>query len=189
MGNTIPGSVPLAKISPSLANPHAVHYRISKSQSCLGISPAPDLKGGLAFIKAFIAKQSELDTLFLIDSSLYGPTYLTFQTPWMKERLHDAVNSWHNFSMETHLTGRHGYVTDGDHSYFLEGTLNVTCAYDLIMLAWLPVLYTWILRLDTVHHRLHFQTIAKQVTGYTEHNNIPFDKKFLLQVYQTLASK
>ncbi|KAF8150339.1 hypothetical protein BJ912DRAFT_938259 [Pholiota molesta] len=51
------------------------------------------------------------------------------------------------------------------------------------MLAWLPVLYTWILHLDTVHHHPHFQTIAKQVTEYTEHNNIPFDKKFLLQVF------
>ncbi|KAK7689276.1 hypothetical protein QCA50_007967 [Cerrena zonata] len=34
-------------------------------------------------------------------------------------------------------------LPDGDHSYFREGTLLTTCAFNSVLMAWVPVLYTW----------------------------------------------
>ena len=147
-GDTGPGSVPLGEISSVLANPRAARYQVSKSKRRQGLTEYYPTKGIPSFLGSFTSVQEKLKKPFIIDSSIHGPTYLTFQTPFMKRMLEECVDDWSDPSSD----GRHGLVTDGDHSYFKEGVLNVSCAFNSVLSAWVPVLYTWILKLDVAHH-------------------------------------
>ena len=106
--------------------------------------------------------QTELGEHCIIRSSFNGPTFFCFQTPFMQTVLSESVNFWlDNGDAVTH--DRNGFVTDGDHSFFREGNLLATCAFSTVLNAWCPVLYTWISRLDTNHHRPHFHELFKLV--------------------------
>jgi hypothetical protein len=82
-GETGPGSLPLADISPGLANPRAA---IGKSQDRLGIA-ASSLKGGLATISVIGDLQKCLPTPFIRASSL-------------QSRLHQSSNSVHGWDYQ-----------------------------------------------------------------------------------------
>ncbi len=181
-GSTAPGSVPLSKISGILSNPQAARYQISQSQARLGIATAASSKGGLSVLKSLYDLQSELGEPFIIDSSVHGPSFLMLQTPFMKTILCEAIQAWKDSPGDGPSMGRRGFVTDGDHSYFREGVLNITCVFSLVTLSWIPVLYTWILRQDITHHRPHFRHISKSVVEYTMHRKISFESKYLLHV-------
>lgn len=178
-GDTGPGSVPLADISPTLANPRSARYQMAQSQARLGIAPASPVKGGLAVLHSFGALQKKLKTPFMIDSSIHGPIYVMVQTPFMDKLIKDAVEDWIE---ETHTgseDARHGFVTDGDHSFFRDGVLLATCVFSKVLNCWAPVLYTWIDGLDIAHHRPHFQTTFRAVAKYS---GSQFERKFLLHV-------
>ncbi|KAF8169648.1 hypothetical protein BJ912DRAFT_861971, partial [Pholiota molesta] len=187
-GNTVPGSVPLPDISATLANPQAARYRLSQSQVRLGISNPTSTKGGISVFKMMYQLSSELGDPFIIDSSLHGPSFIMFQTPFMKSVLVDSINSWNNDSNGA-STGRHGFVTDGDHSFFREGVLNMTCVFNSVMGAWIPVLYTWILRQDIAHHRPHFRRISQTVIEHIQLHDMPFEGKYLLHVFDFSAAQ
>ena len=86
----------------------------------------------------------ELKQPFLVNSSIHGPIFLTFQTSLMKDFLEEAITSWVTDISEGLEVGRHGFVTDRDHSFFQQGVLVVSCVFNSVLSAWSPVLYTWI---------------------------------------------
>lgn len=139
-------------------------------------------KSRLAILKALYNLQAELANPFIIDSSIHGPVYIMFQTSFMKTIMQESIQSWSDNIEDSPAVGRRGFVTDGDHSFFREGVLNITCVFSPTMLSWIPVLYTWILRQDTGHHRPHFRSICQSVAEYIKLNNIPFEPKYLLHV-------
>jgi hypothetical protein len=119
-GDTGPGSVPFPNISPSLANPNAARYALGQSQAQLGMG-VPAAKGGLALMGSFADLQKRLPTRFIVDSSLTGPVYITFQTEFMDKIIQECVESWLLDLADGPSAGRHGIVVDGDHSFFRVG--------------------------------------------------------------------
>lgn len=152
-------------------------------------------KGGFGFIKALSDFQEGLESpKFYLESSVSGPYYIMLQTEFMFNMLIESINSWDSDiraegSMQTtsYHTGRHGMVTDGDHSFFRDGILNLTSVFSTTMNQWVPVLYTWAHKLDTDHHRPHFCRLHLIITDYCQENNIIFRKEFLTQVCCTVS--
>ncbi|KAJ7431676.1 hypothetical protein FB451DRAFT_1381426 [Mycena latifolia] len=178
-GDPGPGSVPLADISPALANPRSARYHVSQSQARVGIPSAASSKGGLAFFQAFTALREKLTTPFIVDSSLNGPVYISFQTPFMEGLIKEAVDAWIADFAEGPEAGRHGFVTDGDMSFFRHGQLLASCVFNGGFWKWAPVLYTWIDQQDTAHHRAHFRRLFQSVIKYAGKR---FDRQLLLNV-------
>ncbi|KAJ7179791.1 hypothetical protein C8R46DRAFT_887044 [Mycena filopes] len=177
-GDRGPGSVPLADISATLAAPRAARYQIEQSQTRLGINTG-STKGGLAFMSAFGDLNRRFSTPFIVDSSLNGPVYITLQTPFMDEIIREAVESWINDLAEGPTSSRHGFVLDGDHSYFRQGPLLASCAFSTTSHEWTPILYSWINGVDTAHHRPHFAHIFKSII---KHAGDRFTRNMLLCV-------
>ena len=73
--------------------------------------------------------------------------------------IQESVEDWIAQDLSGPDAGRHGFVTDGDQSFFRQGTLLTTCAFSTTVNMWLPVLYSWIDGLDTEHHRPHFRSL------------------------------
>ncbi|KAK7051728.1 hypothetical protein R3P38DRAFT_3255060 [Favolaschia claudopus] len=177
-GDINPGSIPLADISPALANPKAARYALGKSQARLGITSS-SVKGGLASISAIGDLQNRLPTPFIIASSLANPTHITLQTPFMDNIIRECVESWILDLATGPTVGRHGLVVDGDLSFFQLGTLLATCAFSMTSYDWIPVLYSWINHQDTAHHRQHFAHLFRAII---KHAGPRFDRKMLLCV-------
>ena len=177
-GDTGPGSKPLPMISEMLANPRVARYQVEKSQARLGIHASP-AKGGLSVLHSLGQLVKRLREPFIIDSSLSGPIFFTLQTPFMQRLIGDAIEAWIEDDGDGPDAGRHGFVTDGDHSFFRQGTLLATCVFSNVLNAWAPVLYSWIDSMDTEHHRPHFRHIFRAVVS---HAGPRFEKKFLLHV-------
>ncbi|KAF8217308.1 hypothetical protein K438DRAFT_2082802 [Mycena galopus ATCC 62051] len=165
-GDTGPGSVPLADISPALANARSARYHMSQSQARIGLPPSTSAKGGLAFFKSLSALRTKLSTTFIVDSSLNGPAYISFQTPFMDSLIKEAVEAWIADFAEGPEAGRHGFVTDGDMTFFRHGPLLASCVFSGGFTKWVPVLYTWIDQQDTAHHRAHFRCLFHSVIKY-----------------------
>ncbi|KAJ6465938.1 hypothetical protein C8R47DRAFT_45502 [Mycena vitilis] len=178
-GDSGPGSVPLADISPALANPRSARYHVSQSQERIGIPSSTSAKGGLAFFQSFSALRKKIDIPFIVDSSLSGPAFISFQTPFMESLIKDAVEAWIVDFAEGPEAGRHGFVTDGDMSFFRHGPLLASCVFSGGFLKWAPVLYTWIEQQDTAHHRTHFRCLFKSVIKYA---GARFHRELLLNV-------
>ncbi|KAG2004428.1 hypothetical protein CC2G_015288 [Coprinopsis cinerea AmutBmut pab1-1] len=104
-----------------------------------------------------------------------------FQNRFMRCVLADAVVSWDKDAPE--LVGQHGGVTDGNHSFFRNGTLVATAVYDTIIQTWVPVLYTWVHKLDTEHHLPHFRKIAHQIVDICQEKGLELKDEFLLHVF------
>jgi len=184
-GDLGPGSVPLAKISPSLANARSARYAVEKSCESLGINPRTQ-KGGGSLLRGFSELSRELSTPFLLDSSLSGPVFILLGTPFMSLLMKEAVDDWITDAKEGPSVGRHGLVTDVDHSYFRQGNLLAPCAWSHVMEAWVPVLFCWVDRLNAEHHRPHFRRLFNDIV---EHSGTKFDKKFLTHVCSRLRSR
>lgn len=181
-GDTGPGSVPLSDISPLLANPRKARYEVAQSQARLGLAVSTTLKGGATFFNSLISLKDKFKTEFLVDSSIHGPVYLTFQTPFMKRILEESISAWDNDAQEGPHAARHGLVTDGDHSFFTDGILNLTCVFSHVLTAWVPVLYTWALRQDVDHNFPHFNHTSQQIVKYLRSEKKSFNPKYLLHV-------
>lgn len=178
-GDTGPGSVPLAEISATLANPRSARYQLAQSQGRLGVGPSSPVKGGLAVMRSFGDLQKKFKTAFMVDSSIHGPVYVMMQTSWMDQIIKEAVEDWIDESQTGSPDARHGFVTDGDHSFFRSGVLLATCVFSKILKSWVPVLYTWIDGLDIAHHRPHFRSLNQAVSKYAGRK---FEPKFLTHV-------
>ncbi|KAJ7216099.1 hypothetical protein GGX14DRAFT_607331 [Mycena pura] len=177
-GDLGPGSVPLPDISPALAAPGTARYQLGQSQARLGINTG-SMNGGLALMGAFADLNARISTPFIVASNLSGPVYITMQTPFMDGIIGEAVESWIADLAEGPTASRHGFVIDGDHSFFRKGPLLATCAFSITSREWTPVLYTWINGLDTAHHRPHFAHIFQSII---KHAGARFTRELLLFV-------
>ncbi len=178
-GSGLPGSVPLVDINPSLSNPRAARYVVNKSMSRLGLQPSATAKGGLALLHDLGALPGKLGGRFIVESSFSGPTYFSIQTPFMETIIEESVEDWIAQDMSGPDAGRHGFVTDGDQSFFRQGTLLTTCAFSTTLNKWVPVLYTWIDGLDTEHHRPHFRRLNQSIVQCA---GVDFHEKLLTAV-------
>ncbi|KAF8512886.1 hypothetical protein JB92DRAFT_3116745 [Gautieria morchelliformis] len=177
-GDTTPGSVPLANISPILSDPRKARYQRTQSQTHLELAPSPT-KGGLPFLNTFGKLHEQRSTRFLLDSAFHHPTYVVVQTPWMQQCvLAEAVDDWIN-TPSGEGDARHRFVTDGDHSFFKSGVLLATCAFSRTLETWAPTMYTWIQSQDIAHHQPHFKQMFHQVVDAAGQR---FDAKLLLNV-------
>ncbi len=178
-GDAAPGSVPLAQINPRLADPRSARYEVSKSQTRLGLQPAATAKGGLAVLHDLGALTSKHGVRFIVESSFSGPTYFVLQTPFMVSIIEESVRDWVLQDMSGPDAGRHGFVTDGDQSFFRQGTLLATCAFSTTLAQWVPVLYSWVDGLDTDHHRPHFRRLNQAILRAA---GTDFEAKYLTAV-------
>ncbi|KAH6888889.1 hypothetical protein BKA70DRAFT_1442729 [Coprinopsis sp. MPI-PUGE-AT-0042] len=151
-------SLPLSTINPALVNPRKTRYAVAQSKDRLNIatSTSSKLTGGFEFLKALKQLKSELGEPFIVSAHLQGPTFMVFQTMFMWKMAEQSVADW--VSMDDRVRHQHGFVTDGSHSFFRQGSgiLLATCVFSAELRAWVPVLYTWIEGLDAEHHRPHF---------------------------------
>ncbi|KAF8061718.1 hypothetical protein FPV67DRAFT_293744 [Lyophyllum atratum] len=177
-GDTGPGSVPLHAISPLLTDPRKARYQVGKSRERLGINLATN-KGGFSTIHTLGSLNKELEVPFMVESQFHGPTYICLQTPFMEQIVKEAVESWIEDERDGPSASRHGFVTEGDHSYFQHGVLLVSCSFSAVLNMWVPVLYTWIDGQDINHHRPHFRRLFASVVKYA---GSEFESKFLLHV-------
>ncbi|KAF9552183.1 hypothetical protein CPC08DRAFT_728802 [Agrocybe pediades] len=184
-GDSLTRATPLGEIAPALSNPRKARYEVEKSRTRLGLDGGRINKGLTGFLGSIMHFEERLPKPFVIDSRIHGPTYLAFQTPFMRQILEESVDSWKDSSDGPH----HGLVTDGDHTYFKEGVLNVTCAFSNVLCAWVPVLYTWIYKLDISHHRPHFRHISQTIVQYTKEKKISLEPKYLLHVTDFSAAQ
>lgn len=138
-------------------------------------------KGGFATIKSLTQLTKKLDPLepFMVQSSMANLGYFTLQTRWMRDVVTESVLDWIENSSSGPEVGRHGFVTDGDHSYFREGTLLTTCAFNSVLMAWAPVALHLGSSSDTEHHRPHFRYLNRNIV---EAAGDKFNSKFLLNV-------
>ncbi|KAK6974106.1 hypothetical protein R3P38DRAFT_3335892 [Favolaschia claudopus] len=166
-GDINPGLIPLADISPTLANPKSARYAVGKSQARLGIT-SHSAKGGLASIGAIGDLEERLPTPFIIASSLAKPTHITFQTPVMDEIIGEMVDSW----LRDYSAG----PTAGHLSFFQLGTLLATCAYSMMSNEW---------TVDAAHHRPHFAHLFKAII---KHAGARFERKLLLSVNAIIST-
>ncbi|KAL6306659.1 hypothetical protein BKA93DRAFT_823858 [Sparassis latifolia] len=131
-GDTAPGSIPLAEISPVLANPRTARYEKSKSQARLGLLPAAS-KGAFGVLHSLGSLNEKLKEEFIINSSFTGPTFFVMQTVFMKQIITDSMEDWILLAASRPDAGRHGLVTDADQSFFRNGHLIVTCAFSTVL--------------------------------------------------------
>jgi len=107
-----------------------------------------------------------------------------FQMPFMRRSLEESVDFWNSEPSEDsdRAAAQRGLVTDGDMSYFRGGVLLCTCVFNPVMQAWVPALYTWILKQDAEHHRPHFRLISQQIVSYVQSQKMQFQDHYLLHV-------
>ncbi|KAF9547410.1 hypothetical protein CPC08DRAFT_648784, partial [Agrocybe pediades] len=184
-GDTVQGSIPIGRIAPSLADPRIARYQVEKSRNRLGLEGPRAGKGLVGLLGSVSDLNERFPTPFMIDSAFHGPTYIVFRTPFMLRMLQECVNSWG----DTTEVARHGMVTDGDHTFFKDGVLNVTCVFSNVLSAWTPVLYTWILGLDTEHHRPHFHHISREIAKHAVGKGIKLEPKLFLHVTDFSAAQ
>ncbi|KAF9540762.1 hypothetical protein CPC08DRAFT_770741 [Agrocybe pediades] len=182
-GDGAPGSVPLAKISQKLANPRAARHQIAQSKVRLGISGTTASSGGISFLNSIASFQEELNSWFIIRSSMYDPCFIMLQLTFMKDMLIGSVTAWNNERGEGIHRARHGMITDGDHTFFRKGVLLTTTVFSSAMAAWVPILYTLIFKQDIAHHRPHFKEISQAIVEFIQKQGFAFETKYLLHVF------
>ena len=163
-GNGLPGSMPLGAITPSLTNPAKASYEVEKSKIRQGLR-GTSAKNAFALFPGIEELKKKVDGQFFIGSGLIDPGFISIQTGFMYEVLRSAIADWTIGVPEPvgAVASRHGFVTDGDHTYFKFGTLITTCVFDVTMNAWAPVLYTWLHHLDKDHYRAHFRHLNQAI--------------------------
>ncbi|KAF6751582.1 hypothetical protein DFP72DRAFT_850700 [Ephemerocybe angulata] len=180
-GDLNPGSVPLPDIAPMVASPSIARYFVAKSQACTGMTnTAQKASTGGATIKQMIGLNKELGETFLIFSQLHGQGMFMFRTEFMNTVLEATVDEWVAVDMD--IRSRHGFVTDGNHSFFKDGVLLSTCAFSQTLKACVPVLFTLIFGEDTAHHHPHFQHLFDGVMVKIHRDRLEFKKEYLLNV-------
>lgn len=181
-GGDAPGSEPLTKISKALHDQSRVRYQVDQAQKVLGYGSGT-VSGGFNFLQKLFELNSKLGEPFIVDSGFHDICFIQFQTPFMEEAIKRTVDEW--LEMDPQKDAKHGFVTDGNHSFFKAGVLLTTSIFDITTLAWIPVLYTWILNPDEKHHLPHFQRINAAIIQRLKELGIPIDPKFLLNVSYT----
>lgn len=162
-GDMAPGSVPLPSITPALADPHRARYQVQKGRSRLGLHPSSVTTATTSVLQSLASLNKELGSTFLVDSGFVDRAYVVMQTPFMKRLVGEAVEDWLTNSADGPDAGRHGFMTDGDHTFFSHGVLLVTAGFSRYTASWQPLLYTWISGLGTDDHCPHFHHLNSSI--------------------------
>ncbi len=178
-GDIGPGSVPLADIAPKLSDPRSSRYHVTQAKAELGIVSTSKSSSGS--LRHWLELQKNFDDPFMIDSGIHDSTvYLVLQTPFMKEMLQSSIDLlFEDMNIDDPAESRHGSITDGDHTFFRTANLLATCVFNTNLIAWVPVLYTYMGGLNTEHHRPHFRHLFQQIHDYTGDR---FDRRMLIHV-------
>lgn len=115
-----------------------------------------------------------------------NPTHFTLHNRWMRDMLADSVHDWIKNSSSGHDVGLHGLVIDKNYSFFCEGTLLTTYAFNSALVEWAPVLYTWIAHPDTEHYRPHIRYLNQNII---EAADCKFDPKLLSNVCLSIQTE
>jgi hypothetical protein len=177
-GNLTEGSIPLSEISAVMAN-------MDKARRELGLDGArksTQMTGGLVMVKEFIGLKEELGEKYIIDSQLHDSLgVFVLHSPFMEKVLKASVDDW--YSSEDGLDGWHGFVTDGNHSFFQDGAFLVTsCVFNQAMKKWVPIQYTILFGQDTNHYCSHFKHIFSAVMEKVKADGIMWLKEYGLNV-------
>ncbi|KAJ7763992.1 hypothetical protein DFH07DRAFT_939194 [Mycena maculata] len=156
-----PTQVPLGAINPILSGSRKARTEVENSKARQGIiQPAATRNSGFQLLEALASLQESFETPWIVKSNLMDGGFIVMQTPFMREvLLQDQIRSWHEEVLVAE-SGRHGVVTDGCHDFFKQGVLLISLVFSQVMLRWSPVLYTWIGKLDTAHHKAHFDQLV-----------------------------
>ncbi|KAJ3719480.1 hypothetical protein C8R42DRAFT_739374 [Lentinula raphanica] len=128
-GDIGPGSIPLPHIAPKLASARAARYEVNQAKANLGVTTSSALsKSSAGALHSWKELEAKLDEKFLIDSWLHGSViYVVMQTAFMRQMLEESVDMWfQNYNKDDTEWGRHGCVTDGDHTFFRFANLLAT---------------------------------------------------------------
>lgn len=183
-GGGAPGSEPLTKISPAFHDQSRVRHQKRRAEQQLGYSSG-GVSGGFSFLQKLFNLNSSLGETFIVDSGFHDTCFVQFQTKFMEEAIKRTVDDW--LEMDPRKEAKHGFVTDGNHSFFKTGVLLTTCIFDITTLMWIPVLYTWILNPDEAHHLPHFRRINEIIIQRLKELGLPIDPKFLLNVSLSIS--
>ncbi|KIP01665.1 hypothetical protein PHLGIDRAFT_38881, partial [Phlebiopsis gigantea 11061_1 CR5-6] len=178
-GSIVPGSVPLGEVHPTLNNPRVARYHVQKAQERLGLSSNKKVVG-FSMFEAVEKLEQDVGESFVVASGLVRPSFCCIQTAFMRLVLDEAINDWLQSPLDGPLASRHGFITDGDHTYFNKGILLATCVFNSRCLRWVPILHTWLLKQDTLHHQVHFKQLNASVVAAAGER---FDPKMLTGVF------
>ncbi|KAH9891606.1 hypothetical protein C8Q73DRAFT_782313 [Cubamyces lactineus] len=184
-GDSAPGSVPLAVISPALSDPQRARYQVNKGRERLDLRQTAS-KGGGPLLHALGDLNKTFGSPFLVDSGFVDRAYFVMQSPFMRLIINEAVDDWLDPIRPGPEDSRHGVVTDGDHTFFRDGLLMTSCAFSTTLSAWVPVLYSWIDGQSAEDHRLHFRQLNKAIM---ECAGDRFDSKLLASVMDFSAAQ
>ncbi|KAI9338206.1 hypothetical protein BDR26DRAFT_935326 [Obelidium mucronatum] len=143
---TLNGAQKIQDIHESYANVGAVaHYRKIALLSLPYSHVESSLFSSLKYLQQIFPN-------CIVSSSLHSDDmHISAATPWMKDlfvnqiRLSEVDNG--------------NCLSDVTYSFFNDGYLLSSVVYDVISHRWVPVLYTFIYRLDQKHHRAHFKVL------------------------------
>lgn len=184
-GDAMADSVPLAVISPALADPHRARYHVNKGRSRLDLRQSAS-KGGGTILHALAQLNKEFGVTFLVNSGFTDRAFVVMQSTFMrqniKENIDDCLDSTRSPGP---ADSRHGNISDTDHSYFREGLLMTSCAFNPTMNAWAPAVYSWIDGQGTDDHRVHFRQLNSTIV---ECAGDRFEPKLLSAVRHALTS-
>ncbi|KAJ7483763.1 hypothetical protein B0H11DRAFT_2231915 [Mycena galericulata] len=153
--------VPLGEINPILLGARKARTEVENSKVRQGIvQPGATRNSGFQLLDSLSSLQESFETPWIVKSDLMDGRFIVMQTPFMREALlQDQIRSWREEVLVAE-SGRHGVVTDGCHDFFKQGILLISLVFSQVMMRWAPVLYTWIGKFDTAHHKSHFDQLV-----------------------------
>lgn len=140
-------------INPTLVNTGKLQYHCKKISQQL--NPRSE---GASEVNSFLSQWRKLQQDFpgWIQSSNFqaGEEIVVMQSPAMA-LLYSA------FDVRT--GDQNGYVTDAAHAFFKDGLLLVTCAFNEILLRWVPVVFSYMGSHTKEAYAAHFRVLMKTI--------------------------
>jgi hypothetical protein len=155
------GPNPIRNLHAAFGNVDRVAYYRREDLISAGLSFSSDGDGG---IQSIILLQTQFGPNVVASSSLHiHDSHISIQTDFMRSRLIDNTELGRT-------TG--GIQTDTTYSFFRNGYLLSSIVYCNLLKRFVPILFTWINRIDTDSHVPHFrcliQTILKSIPDEIE---------------------
>lgn len=141
-------------------------------------------KGATSVLQTLADLNKELPSPFLINSGFVNQAFLVMQNRFMKQIITDTIIDWKADLLEGPNAGRHGFVTNGNHTFFHPGVLLTNCAFSTVLAAWVPVLYTQINGQSTEHHHPHFRHLNFAILMSSASPSCGFESKYLSAVHE-----
>ena len=180
------GMRPLSLINPVLSDPRKARHEVEKSKQRIGLPSTQAGAGSTGFIERMQSLNDRFSTPWIVDSQFIGRTYVSLQTPFMRSTLlRESVMSWSRDS--PHSDSRHGIISDSSFDFFDSGYLLSSYVYSVLLLRWVPVMYTWMGSQDADHHVPHFGHLISAICSVVS-PAAPIQDHILASVSETLKN-